>query len=312
MPNFSNAPKQRDFGEPIPDGEFVRLKMNIRPGGWTMPNEDPRDNGLFKKSDTSDVVFMDCEFTVVCGQYVGRQLWENIVVYGGKVNDKGQSIAANISQGRLCAMLESGFNVMPSDKSPQAEVYRVPPAYALFQNLEFAARIGVQEGDMKDDGSHYFDKNIISHVVTPDEPEYMPTMQGTPVAPKPSGKRPGRGRPQGGQQSLFGGNAGGAAAPAAAHWSTQQPPAAATGAPAAVAAQPQGAGGGPAVAAQPGAPAAAAASPWPQAGGGPANGQAGPAQIAPGPGGGPAVAGAGGGQQQQPGAPADGPGWMRQ
>jgi hypothetical protein len=78
--------------ELIPDGTFAKVAMTIRPGG--VDGQGELDKGLLKASNTpgSDVLSLDCEFTVMEGPHARRKFWQLFTVAGGKVDEKGASI----------------------------------------------------------------------------------------------------------------------------------------------------------------------------------------------------------------------------
>ena len=61
-------------GELLPDGSFAKVTMTLRPGGIDGPTEI--DKALLKSSNSpgSDVLSLDCEFTVVQAHRHVRQL----------------------------------------------------------------------------------------------------------------------------------------------------------------------------------------------------------------------------------------------
>lgn len=262
MPNFNDAAEQREVGAVIPDGTFVKLKLTMKGGGYSKPGEDPRDNGLFKLNPATGTVSIEGEYSVIGGRFNGLHIYQWTTVDGGSMNDKGQSIAGNISKSFFRAVCESAYGVHPQDMTPQANAYRSPPAYSLLQGVEFFARLGIEAGGPKQDGSgNYPDKNIIAHVVVPGEPEYDMMKAGQEPEPKPSGVRNARaagavtGQPVTGQGNLWGQ---GAAPAPATHWTAQPPqPGAAAPAPAPAPYQP----GQPQQYAQPNGPAPAPAPP---------------------------------------------------
>ena len=95
-------------GELIPDGSFAKVTMTLRPGGIDGSTE--LDKALLKSSNSpgSDVLSLDCEFTVVEGPFAKRKFWQTFTVTGGKVDDKGASIGWNISKRIFRAMIELG------------------------------------------------------------------------------------------------------------------------------------------------------------------------------------------------------------
>lgn len=158
--DFNSADRQQAF-DVIPTGTIVSLVMNIRPGG-------AGEGGWMKKSGNSDALMLDCEFIVAEGPYARRKLWQYMVLSGGKVNDKGDSIAGNITRSTLRAMLESARGIMPDDNSDQAMQARRINGWQDFCGLVFLAKLGVE----KDKTGQYADKNRIMAVITPDMKDY--------------------------------------------------------------------------------------------------------------------------------------------
>ena len=196
--DFNSADRQTDM-EIIPAGTIVPLVMTIRPGGQG-------DGGWLTQSKNSDAQMLDCEFTVAEGPYAKRKIWQYLVLSGGKLNDKGESIAAGISRSMLRAILESARNVDPNDMS-DAAVSKRRADWNDFCGLTFLAKLGVD----KDKTGQYSDKNRIQSVITPNMKEYH---AGAPAQ---------------------------APAPAASPWTSGQPAPAQTSAPAWGTAQPQAA-----------------------------------------------------------------------
>jgi hypothetical protein len=162
--DFNDAEQQRS--DLLPAGTICLVSMTIRPGGVG-------SGGWLRKSATSDVEYLDCELTVVDGPYARRKFWQNITLSGGALNDKGESIAGNISRSMLRAILESARNILPTDSSEAALSARRAKDFGDFDGIRFVARIGVEKGK---DG--YADKNKIASVVTPDKKEYAAAMGG--------------------------------------------------------------------------------------------------------------------------------------
>ncbi len=189
--DLNDAPDQRDFGAPMPDGSYVLLVGHIKRGGASMPGDPPGDPdiGLYKASKTegSDVIMVDWEFTVDTGQFKSRKVFQNMVVFGGKVDETGHSIAGTISRGQLKAMVNSGTGLDPKDESPAAKAGRVIPNMTALDGIPFAARLGIEQSE------GYADKNVIAHVVEPGEPEYADIRAGKDIPPSPSGPRKSRG-----------------------------------------------------------------------------------------------------------------------
>jgi hypothetical protein len=177
MFDYNDADQQRS-GELIPEKTVCKLMMTIRPG-----NAGPE--GWLTDSASSDAQYLNAEFTVLEGPFVNRKLWQNMVVSGGKQNEKGQSIAGEITRSTLRAMLESARNIQPTDMSEAACVKRRVQSFSEFDQMIFVAKIGIEKGK---DG--YQDKNKIAVVITPDKKEYQAVMSEwavSEVAPSPFG-----------------------------------------------------------------------------------------------------------------------------
>ena len=79
---------------------------------------------------------------------------------GGKKNEKGESMSANISKATLRAIVESAKGVDPKDTSEDAKAKRVLQSFDDLNGLEFTAKIKIEKGT---DG--YADKNNLGGVI---------------------------------------------------------------------------------------------------------------------------------------------------
>jgi hypothetical protein len=193
--DYSKTDDPREFGEVIPHGTPATVQMRIRPGGVG-------EGSLLKRTAKGDAEMLDCEFVVVDGPYVKRKFWDNFLLEG---TTSGQQEMALINRGRLKKILESARGIKPGDTSDQARA-----AYQAelrdFDNIIFVAKISVEKGQPKNDGSgtNWPDKNRLAAAIGPEHKEWHPVEQPPPFN--------------------GGGTGAGAAAPAAA-----QPAAAPTG-----------------------------------------------------------------------------------
>jgi hypothetical protein len=171
--DFNDAPEQRGDG-PIPADTIATVQLTIRPGG-------AGEGGLLKRSKDGACEMLDCEFVVVDGQHAKRKLWENMIIAG---TTSGHDKAAEISRGKLRAILESARGVKPNDVSPEARKARTAEL-GDFNGLRFIARIGIEKGKPKNDGSgeSYPDRNHIAAVITPDRRDWHAVEQ----VPRPAG-----------------------------------------------------------------------------------------------------------------------------
>jgi predicted DNA-binding transcriptional regulator AlpA len=104
-------------------------------------------------------------------------LWENMVV-GGTTD--GHARAAEISRGRLRAILESARGIKPDDTSADAREKR-KASIADFDGLTFIGKIGVEKGESRGNGENYPDRNCLDAVITPDKKDWHQVEQ----APRP-------------------------------------------------------------------------------------------------------------------------------
>ena len=168
--DYSSAPPPRDL-ELIPAGTIASVQMRIRPGGVG-------EDGLLKRSAKGDCEMLDLEFVLVDGPYSQRKFWTNLVLEG---TTAGHAQAAEISRGLLRGILESARGIKPDDLSDQARARRTADLKD-FDDIVFMAKIGVEKGKPKNDGSgeNYPDKNVIAGVITPDKKEWHPNDQPPP------------------------------------------------------------------------------------------------------------------------------------
>jgi hypothetical protein len=183
------APQMGPMGELIPDGSFVKLRMTIRPGG--ADGLDQADAGMLKASKSSDAKMLDCEFVVLEGPYAKRKFWENMVVNGGKRNEKGDSIGWNITKSTIRAMIESALGLDPKDMSEAARQKRVLKCFKHLDGITFAGRVMIEPATSAD----YNDQNKLANVVLPNEPQYPFIMKGQPVDPDPVNAKPRKDKP---------------------------------------------------------------------------------------------------------------------
>jgi hypothetical protein len=171
MYDYSEAPSQRD--DLIPHGTTATLQLAIRPGG-------AGEGGLLRRSQDGACEMLDCEFIIVDGQFAKRKLWELLVLSG---TTEGHAKAADISRGKLRAILESARGIKPDDASPQARAAR-NANLSDFDGMRFIGKIGIEKGKDKGNGAgNYPDRNVLLAVVTPGRKDWRAVEQ-TPPPPK--------------------------------------------------------------------------------------------------------------------------------
>ena len=149
------------------------MQLTIRSGG-------AGEEGLLKRSAKGDCEMLDCEFIVVDGPYAKRKFWERMILSG--VTD-GHAKAADVSRSSCGRILKSARGIKPDDLSPQARAARTANL-GDFDGLRFIAKIGIEKGKPKNDGSgdNYADKNILAAVITPDKKDWHAVEQ-SPASP---------------------------------------------------------------------------------------------------------------------------------
>jgi hypothetical protein len=159
----------------IPDGTIVVTQLNIRAGG-------AGEDGLLKRSKDGACEMLDCEFTVVEGEYTKREFWSPMVLLG---TTDGHEQAANMSRGRLRQILECARGIKHNDMSEAAKAARVADL-PDFDGLRFMCKLGVEPAH---DG--FKAKNILLDVITPDRKEWHAIeQQPKGPAPKKGGGNP--------------------------------------------------------------------------------------------------------------------------
>jgi hypothetical protein len=168
MLDFSDVDPQQS-SDLIPDGSFAKVTMTIRPGG--VDGQTEIDRGLLKASTTpgSDVLSLDCEFTVVEGRHARRKFWQNLTVSGGKIDEKGTSIGWNIIKRTIRSMIDSALGLDPEDNSEDAKAKRRLRCLADLDGITFVAKITVEPSTDR----QYPDKNKLDRPVLPNEKEWQ-------------------------------------------------------------------------------------------------------------------------------------------
>lgn len=156
-----------DIREPIPAGTPLLLRMTYAPGG-AGPNGALTRSKPSADNPSPDVEYLKAEFTVLRGPYQGRKFWGNLTMVGGKVDEKGASIAAGISRKAIRLMLDSAQGLSSKDESPEAAAKRVlPNGYASLQGITFRAKANIEPAR-----GNYAAKNGLGQVLTIDMKDY--------------------------------------------------------------------------------------------------------------------------------------------
>jgi hypothetical protein len=164
MFDLNNAQAQRG-SDLIPANTVAALQMTIRRGDtgdglWLTTSKDGRSVGL------------DCEFTIIDGEYKGRKLWSRFTLDGPS---DGHKQAGDITLGMVRAILESARGVKPDDTSEAAKAARIMSEWGDLDGMSFIGRIGVQPAQ-----DQYAAKNTLLEVITPDRKHWRLIEQLSP------------------------------------------------------------------------------------------------------------------------------------
>ena len=151
--DFSEAGSQRST-DLIPPGTQVDVHLTVRPGS-------AGPDGWMKRSKDGASLGLDCEFTVIAGEYTKKKIWGLFTMSG---TTPGHETAGKISASKIRAMLESARGVRPDDMSPAAIEARKISSFEDLNDLRFCVKINIQKAT-----EEYAAKNILGDIVTPDK-----------------------------------------------------------------------------------------------------------------------------------------------
>jgi hypothetical protein len=168
--DYTDAPEQRG-NEPIPADSVATVQLTIRPGG-------AGEGGLLKRSQDGGCEMLDCELVVVDGPYMKRKLWERMIISG---TTDGHAKAAEISRGKLRAILESARGIKPNDTSKEARARPAPQNSAISTACASSPRSGSRRAARKTTAAAR--ATPTAAVITPDRKDWHTVEQ----VPRPAG-----------------------------------------------------------------------------------------------------------------------------
>jgi hypothetical protein len=160
--DLNSAEAQTEFGL-IPNNTIAKARLTIKGGN---DFSDP----FLTRSKNGESTFLNCEFTIMEGQYVRRKIFDKI-----GINGSDQWI--NMGKSRIRAILESAKNINPKDMSEAAMAARKISSFDELDGLEMLIKIGVEH----DRNGVYQDKNRILSIITPDNAMYKQYMFGSDI-----------------------------------------------------------------------------------------------------------------------------------
>ena len=174
--NVSDAPQmERTL---IPAGTVCRAVVNVKLGDMEIPEFGTGQ--WFKKSQTSRAKWMELEFTVIGGEHDKRKFWDKIFVDGDKMSPNGIPVTKEIGLSTLRMIIESAFNIVPTDVSPEAQARRQIQGVNDLNGMEICAKVGIDKGT-----NGYADKNKLTAAMTPNQKDFIPSGQ-APMSQTPA------------------------------------------------------------------------------------------------------------------------------
>jgi hypothetical protein len=155
--NFNDAEQQTEFGI-IPNNTIAKAVLTIRVGN---DFSDP----FLTRSKNGESTFLNCEFTILEGQFARRKVFD-------KIGIQGSDQWINIGKSRIRAIIESAKNINPKDMSEAAMAVRKISSFDELNGLEPIIKIGIEH----DRSGIYQDKNRIASIITPDNSFYKDYM----------------------------------------------------------------------------------------------------------------------------------------
>jgi len=169
--NLNDAGPQR--------GNFDLLPPGIYPfEAIVIPGQAGSDGYLRREKKNPRVLMLELECKVVGGDHAGRRVWDYIPVEidesaNGDLApipaDALSKIQSRVRRGRakLRAILDSAFELQPSDDSDAAQKKREFDSYGAIHGLRFYAQVEEQAGS-----GGYGPSNRIDFIITPDLPDW--------------------------------------------------------------------------------------------------------------------------------------------
>ncbi|MHA0899385.1 MAG: hypothetical protein C6D10_04100 [Candidatus Liberibacter solanacearum] len=152
----------------IPKGTIVKVCMTIKKGHCNDELNVGNTQSYGTRSSISDAVYLDCEFTVVEGQYKGCKFFDLIGLYSPK-----GSKWAEMGRSTIKGILSSARRVKPNDKSPQAQQAFSIDGYGDLDGITFLTSVKVEESESGDP------RNKLLKPVTPNHKDYEVLMGST-------------------------------------------------------------------------------------------------------------------------------------
>ena len=150
--------------DPIPKGTLVKVRMTIKPGGYS---SQEWEGGYASQNKDTGSLYLNCEFVVLEGQYARRKIWSLIGLQSPKGPEWG-----NMGRTLIKGILNSARGGLPQDTSPAAQNARRINTLRELDGIEFVARVDMEKDPQGND------RNVIKTIITPEHQEYAALMRG--------------------------------------------------------------------------------------------------------------------------------------
>nr|WP_253307806.1 hypothetical protein [Rickettsia endosymbiont of Ceutorhynchus assimilis] len=162
--DFNTATNQANF-DLIPKGTIAKVNLRIKHGGYN-DAESGWTGGYATKNDISGAIYLDCEFTILSGEYAKRRVWSMIGLYSEKNNNSW----GDIGRGFIRSILNSAKGFSNKDDSTAAQEARKINDFSELDGLEFVAKIDIETDQLSNE------KNVIKVAIDPSHKDYAKFM----------------------------------------------------------------------------------------------------------------------------------------
>jgi hypothetical protein len=155
----------------IPADTIARAIITIKPNMHTIPEFSSEP--LFRQSQHTSAKWIEVEYTIMGGQFDKRKFWQNHFFDGDAKDETGVSKSRKIGLSWLKSVLESHYDLQPTDASPEAQKCRqLDPnqgGIKYVDGMSVCVKLGIEKGT-----NGYDDKNKLKSILTNGMNGYIP------------------------------------------------------------------------------------------------------------------------------------------
>ena len=174
--NLNGESEQSMGGGCIPEDSICMFRMEVRQP--TKPEKKTQD--VWVSQSDKGIMYLDCCFEAVGGQFEGRKIFEVIALPVGMQTSQltdGHVKWCNGSGARLRAIVEAVRNIDPKDQSQNAMNGRAIAGWHEFNGMTFPIKVGYKKIESDDK----YVNNRIKAIVTPNRKEYEQVVNGVDI-----------------------------------------------------------------------------------------------------------------------------------